>query len=396
MDRYAGAAAGRPRTGDRRRRPSTVWSAFVAATSSAFAGFAVVAALVLVGWGLSSPDASAADALRLAAQGWLLAHRARLDLVAGEVGLVPLGLTALVAGLLYRAGSGLGRALRVAELGTAARAVVALSGCYAAVVVITTGLADTPTVRVDPARTLLGAGAIAVISGGLGLLRGSPLGARLLTELPDGARLAGRFAAVSTAIVIAAGAVLAGGSLAFHHRRAAELSHALAPGLVDGIGLTLLGLVLVPNAAVWGAAYAVGPGFAVGAGTSVTPLSATAGPVPAFPLLAAVPAGGLPPLLVVAVLAVPVLAAVLGGIAVGRVRGPTGRAIRSVLAGSLLAGLGLAVLAWLAGGPLGFGRLAVFGPVFWRVGLAAAAELAVVGVNAAGITRWWLERRALR
>ncbi|NEB84599.1 hypothetical protein G3I43_10475, partial [Streptomyces anulatus] len=71
----------------------------------------------------------------------------------------------------------------------------------------------------------------------------------------------------------------------------------------------LLAASLVPNAALWGAAYGLGPGFALGTGATATPLGLDGTPaVPRFPLLAAVPDQGPGSLLNGAALAVPVAA----------------------------------------------------------------------------------------
>ncbi len=141
--------------------------------------------------------------------------------------------------------------------------------------------------------------------------------------------------------------------------------------------ILLLGCVLLlPNGALWAVAYAAGPGFAVGAGTGISPFGATLGPVPAFPLLAALPGSGTPAPAVRAALLLPVLAGVLAGWVVGRrlpaATGPgrlpallTGRVARpagyGLLAGGLVA-LVTAALAVLAGGALGPGYLAAVGP----------------------------------
>ena len=166
----------------------------------------------------------------------------------------------------------------------------------------------------------------------------------------------------------------------------------------------MLGCVLlVPNGALWAVAYAAGPGFTVGAGTGVSPFGATLGPVPALPLLAALPGDGTPPPAVRAVLLLPVLAGVLTGWVLGRrlavpdPAGPTAgtataepagwfaaalsaRAARAALRGlaaGAIAALVAAVLAALAGGALGPGYLAAVGPSAWRVALALAVEMAV-------------------
>lgn len=373
-----------------------MWLSFRAAATAALAGFAVITSAVLLGWAASSTGASAAAAVRVGIQAWLLAQHGRLHLPLGDLGLVPLGLTALLAVLLYRAGASLARSLGVEDPSTAVKALVALAGPYAVLVVLGTGLADTSTLRVDPLTTLLGAAVLAVFAGGAGLLAGSPLGSRLRHRLPAATRLTGRAALVGVATLLAAGAVLTAVALLAHRARADELSHALAPGLLDGVALTLLGVLYAPNAAVWGTGYVLGPGFGIGTGTVVSPFSVALGPVPAFPLLAALPDGPPPPTAGPLVLAVPVLTGVLVGLLVGR-RHPGGwrsAAWSAALAG-VLAGLALAGLAWLAGGPLGAGRLAALGPSPWQVGLAAGVGLGLPAAATAAVVSLASGRRGV-
>ncbi|MCQ0024059.1 DUF6350 family protein, partial [Streptomyces somaliensis DSM 40738] len=59
-------------------------------------------------------------------------------------------------------------------------------------------------------------------------------------------------------------------------------------------------------------------------------------------------------------------------------------ALAAVVCGAAAAGLAAA-----ASGPLGSGRLADFGPVWWRTGAAALAWTAVVAVPAALVLRIW-------
>ncbi len=58
-----------------------------------------------------------------------------------------------------------------------------------------------------------------------------------------------------------------------------------------------------------------------------------------------------------------------------------------------LSGALLALLAGLAGGPLGTAALARFGPVWWQVGLAAAAWLGLTSAATALTVRAWRLRR---
>jgi len=190
---------------------------------------------------------------------------------------------------------------------------------------------------------------------------------------------------VGTAVLLAGGALLAAASVTLHAGRVTSLATATHPGLLGGLALLLLGLALVPNAAVWGLAWCAGPGFAVGAGTSVGPWSATLGPVPDFPLLGALPSGPAPSWLGVAALLVPLAAGGLGGLVVARrLSGATLR--HAALEGALVApclAAAVALLALLSGGPLGDGRLTAVGPSPWKAGLAVLAEALLPSVAAA-------------
>jgi Family of unknown function (DUF6350) len=131
----------------------------------------------------------------------------------------------------------------------------------------------------------------------------------------------------------------------------------------------VLSIAYLPNAAIAGLSWLAGPGFSLGA-LSVSPFAVHAAPVPAVPLLAALPPGP-PQSWEVAVVAVPLLA----GAAVGR-RCATGRELPERLrvlgvAGGAIA-LGGVVLGLLAGGRLGS---AAFDPVDVPAGPLALALL---------------------
>ena len=84
----------------------------------------------------------------------------------------------------------------------------------------------------------------------------------------------------------------------------------LAPG--DYVMYTLATMAVAPNAVLFGGAYLLGPGFAVGTGTIVSPTVVSLGPMPAFPLLAGLPDAGPTPEWAIGLLAVPVIVAMVG------------------------------------------------------------------------------------
>ncbi|AVH61213.1 hypothetical protein C4B68_15570 [Streptomyces dengpaensis] len=207
-----------------------------------------------------------------------------------------------------------------------------------------------------------------------------------------------RAAGAGVAVLVGGGALLVAASLVWHGGMARDSFAQLTEGWSGRFAVLLLCLALVPNAAVWGAAYGLGPGVVLGAGQVAGPLSTTApGPLlPSFPLLAAVPGAGGP--LSWATGVVPVAAGVTVGwfVAVAAVPGGGSkerwsrrRTVGAVGLAAVVGGAGFAVLAGLAGGPLGVAALAHFGPVWWEVGAAAGVWTGVVGVLVGvGVREW--------
>ena len=362
------------------------------AAAAALSGLATLAAVVLVAWVADAgPGSTGTDAIRAAADAWLLAHGGGLTVPAGHLRGIPLGLTVLAAVVLHRAGASLARAVEVPDLPAAGRAVAALAVPYALLAAAVAAVAGTATAASSPPLAGIGALLLAAAAGGRGVLRAAGLGPALLRRVPSWLPAVGRAVLAGVAALVAAGLALLLVVLVGRAGRFAELVGALQPGFVGGVILLLGCVLLLPNGALWTVAYVAGPGFTVGAGTGVSPFGVTLGPVPSFPLLAALPGDGVPAPVVRAVLLLPVLAGVLAGWVVGRrlpaASGagrlpalPTGRIARpatcGLLAGGLVA-LVTAVLAVLAGGALGQGYLAAVGPSGWQVAAALAVEVAV-------------------
>ncbi|MFC5337785.1 DUF6350 family protein [Leucobacter denitrificans] len=161
------------------------------------------------------------------------------------------------------------------------------------------------------------------------------------------------------------------------------------------IMMFVLQLALLPIFVVWSGAWLTGAGFAVGLGSSASPFGALLGPMPGLPVFAAIPDGwGMG-----AVLA-PV-ALTLVGVAVGTAFGKTARRCSGIgftavaVIASIVTGLGVALLSWLASGSLGPGRLEVVGPELWLTAGLAAAELGVGCLLGGFAARANIARRAL-
>ncbi|MBX3100281.1 MAG: hypothetical protein KF761_11960 [Salinibacterium sp.] len=201
------------------------------------------------------------------------------------------------------------------------------------------------------------------------------LGDRTITTrtiLTTGMR--GAVGAVAGVVLLAS--LVTAGAIGFSYARIISLYESLHTEVLGGIAITLGQLAFLPNIVIWTASWLVGPGFALGTGSAVSPLATQLGPVPAIPLLGALPQGQL------AFGFVGLLVPVVVGFLVGAILGPTARRSLErrelVLVALLLgfvAGVLLGLLAWISGGAAGPGRLAEVGPNPWAVGGWGALEL---------------------
>lgn len=71
--------------------------------------------------------------------------------------------------------------------------------------------------------------------------------------------------------------------------QATLITEVLAPGIFGSLLLLILNLLYLPNAALAALSYISGAGFAVGAGTHLSPITQDIGQIPALPLLAGLP-----------------------------------------------------------------------------------------------------------
>ena len=376
-------------------RPLAVTGA-IAACAAAGTGLAVLTMLALIGW-IAAPHAGLGltGVLRTAALLWLIGHHVGFALPgAGRIGMLPLGLVLLPGALLWRAGRWVVRAGRVSRLRHVGYAALALAVPYAMVAAALALASSSSMATASLSEAVACPFLLALTAGGLGGARALTSWPRLVGLLPDRLRSLTVGTAGALAVLVAVGALIAGSSLALHLKEFRAVEGTLDPGAVGSALLLLAQLAYVPNAVVWAISFTLGPGFAFGTGTVIAPTGSALGQLPAFPMLAALPSGvhsGVPPLLSVGVLVVPYLAGAFGGLLMTRAAPVLALETAPVwgFACGVLAGCVLGVLAAVAGGPLGDGRLAAVGPSGWQVGAVAALEVGVAAAVTAGVVNWW-------
>ncbi|MFF3243456.1 DUF6350 family protein [Streptomyces sp. NPDC002870] len=392
-------------------------ASFMRGAMAAGLGLGALALVVMALW-ISSPypDNGPDGALRLVAVLWLLAHGTELvraETLSGApapVGVVPLLFVALPAWLVYRAARD---ALELGEGRLRPSAPGALCAVTAGYLLVGAGAAvytaDGP-LAADPLSALFHLPLVTALAAAAGVWTASgrphaPLPAWLPGRVREAlARTRGavalRSAAAGALALLGGGALVVAVSLVLHSGAVQDSFLRLAEPWSGRLAVLLLGFALVPNAAVWGAAYGLGPGFALGTGATATPLALAGDPaLPHFPLLAAVPGVGRGTPLHWAAVAVPVVAGVVIACFTVRAAAPRHGAresawgVRETALTALLGAVGCGVLTALmaaaAGGPMGTDRLAAFGPVWWLTGAAALAWTAGIAVpGALGVRAW--------
>lgn len=377
----------------------------VAAIVAAAGGLAVLVTVCLIAW-ITAPHADFSGGLggvlRDAGLLWLVGHHVEVTVRGvGRIGLLPLGLVLLPGLLLERAGRWVtheGHVTRLRHVGYAALVIAFPYALFTGAVALASGAgAVQPSLTQAVAWGFL----LALVAGGLGAAHGLAPWRALAGLLPSRLRSVALGVAAALGAMTVLGAMLNAVSLGLHHSAYQAAVNSLSPGPFGSVLLLLAEVAYLPNSVMWVISYTLGPGFAFGVGTMVSPSGSALGALPVFPMLAALPTGtgaAFPPWLGFFVLATPYLVGCLAGLVTIRIA-PTpfleAAPLWGLLTGSV-SGVVIGVLASVSGGPLGNGRLASVGPNGAEVGLVAVLEVGVTAALVAGAANWLLLRHHIR
>ncbi|HET6529730.1 MAG TPA: DUF6350 family protein [Actinoplanes sp.] len=383
---------GQRRPPDRPGRAPLIVAAGAATCWAALVSYLPVAAVIGLARTLEGAGGlGGAAAAGLAA--WLLGHGVPLGTSIGPLALAPLLLTLLALWRLSRAGLHITRAIGARHSGSPrdALAVAGAAGVwYALIGALGAAIISGPGTEISAARAAVHLFLLGAAGALVGSVRSTDALGVVARRIPRTLRHGIHTGLVAALLMLAAGAACTGLAVAVGGGEAADMIATYRTGVAGQAGITLVSLAYGGNAAVWAAAYLLGPGFALGTESSVRLTEVTVGPLPTLPLLAALPDGPIGAAGAL-LLAVPVLAAMVAGWLLARrlIRGLTDRAgpgvhlppwslvLGATLVAGPVAGLVLGALAWLSGGSLGGGRLGEIGPVPWQVALVATGVVAV-------------------
>lgn len=392
----------------RHRRPLVLLATLAGAVAAA-STLVVCMALGVAGWYLTDAGAHGTprDGLWVGALAWLMAHGSGIHVGGALVSLMPLAITLGCGWATWRLGHRLGDSIsghgpdaaRIADGErdwTVPVAALLYTTGYVVVAVLTGTLASTTATAPDTSRVLLWSFLLCGVLGAPAIAIGSGRAAIWTATLPPSvvATAAACRRVLGTWLLVSLLAFLA--ALVMDFDTALNVTSQLDTDTGATAQLVVISLLVVPNAAIFSGSYLLGPGFTVGTHTIVSPAVVTVGALPMFPLLAALPDTGPTPAWTSGLVAVAPLVAAIGAIRAQRAH-PTYRWEEGALhgcGGGMLAGALFGLLAVLAGGAVGPGRMTDVGPLAFSVLVHAITAFGIGGLLGGLVMTWW-QRRSL-
>ena len=392
------------RTDPARQRP-LVLIATLGGACAALAPLVVLLAVGVIGWFVTDAGVHGAprDGMRMGALAWLAGHGSGFTVVGARVTIVPLGITAMSVWSMWRLGHRVGDAVsshgpdadRISDGErdlTVPIAIATFFAGYAVVAVVVATLAAGTTADPSVPRVLAWTTVMTALVAAPAIATGSGRAAIWAALAPStvraGAAVAG--AVLSALLVVSMVTFLA--ALAMSFGEAATMTSSLHPSPAEAGLYSVVNAAYAPNAALYAGSFLLGPGFAVGGATLVSPAAVVVGPLPVVPLLAALPSVGTPAGWVGGLMVLPPLVAAVAAYRTLRPRALTWDQVALAgCGGGLVAGFGFVLLASLSGGAAGPGRMRFVGPFTRDVlvhSVTACGVGALLGASVVALLVW--------
>lgn len=363
----------------------------IAATVAVVIGYILTLGFIMATWLFAAHGTeSTVQVMRAAGIAWQVLHLVPLVIGTTTIGILPWGFLIVPVFVLWRATQW---ALKSSQPKTAfefSRVAISIIAIYSLCAVLVGLISATDDLYTSVTSSLLHAFLVALSVTTACVLTYAPSRTILTDALPklfvDGIRPA----VISFGFLFIAGSLLTSVSLILNWAQVRAVTTLMAPGVVDGFFMTLLGIGYLPTVNVWAMSYLLGPGIMLGGGV-VTPENASPGALPAFPLLSILPSESAA--LASYFILIPILIGIGIYFLIPRERwAAQGDSIAIALSFvvrwrevvTMLVSVGLlSIFVWIAAaassGPLGTGFLKFIGPVPAEVAFAA---ISVCGVSA--------------
>lgn len=373
-------------------------------------GYVSIFLLNVITWAVEqTPGSTFSTVLQTTSRIWLNAHYVVLQFAEGKVAgikvpayefsLVPLGFCLLVAWAIYRAGKNL-RSEPSLGFSWIGAALVYLLTALAAVSTASTKqiyVTDWQGVFIPMAVFTL----ILTVSSITGETESEPnlrltirnwfadLAERLPWAIKPVISPALRAGTAVVATLAAVSALAISLLIAINWVEAVKLYQSLQLSFFGTLTISVGQLALLPNAIIYGMSWLTGTGFSIGQGSIVSPLAVELGPLPAIPMLSALPAS-IDSLMIIFIL-VPILASFGATLLIKpytadlrfNYASATTAAIALGIGVGLVAAVEMVILADFASGSIGPERMNMVGINLWLIFAVTFVEVAVTSILAA-------------
>ena len=386
----------------------------IAALGAVLIGYLITLGFVMAAWLFAAHGSeSTIQVLRATGVVWQVLHLVPAVIGESTIGLLPWGFVILPIFVLWKATQWALKSSQPKSAKEFTRIGISISLFYMIFALLVSAAASTTDLQTPLVSSTFHTLGVALISTAVCIMSYAPSRTILTDFLPklvvDGIRPA----LIAFGLLVVAGSALISISLILHWSEIRAVTSLMAPGLLDGFFMTLLGIGYLPTVSMWSISYLLGPGIVLGGGSTVTASIASPGALPAFPLLSILPSetAKYSHLLIV----IPILIGVAIYFLIPRVlwvvQGDSLATSMSFIVrwrevATLMISTGLlATMLWIAAcassGPLGTGYLKFVGPVPGELALAAvtvcglsALATLVLPRTAMSMIYWWSHRES--
>jgi hypothetical protein len=369
-----------------------LFAGMIAASVAVVIGYIFTLGFVMAAWLFAAHGSeSTLQVLRAAGIAWQVIHLVPIVIGTTTIGVLPWGFLVVPVFIIWKVTQW---ALKSAQPKTAfefVRVAVSISLIYSALAGVVGLISVTPDLYTSATSAVLHSLLVAITVTTACVVTYAPSRTVLTDSLPklfvDGIRPA----LISFGLLFVAGSLLTTVALVLNWAQVRAVTALMAPGLIDGFFMTLLGIGYLPTLNVWSMSYLLGPGILLGGGGIVTPENASPGALPAFPVLSILPSesAALAPFFIL----IPILIGIAIYFLIPRERwSAQGDSVAIALSFvvrwrevvTLVVSIGLlSLFVWVAAsassGALGIGYLKFVGPIPAQVAFAAVS---ICGISA--------------
>ncbi len=367
-------------------------SCTIAATTAVVIGYVITLGFVMAAWLFAAHGTESTIAVMQASGiAWQVLHLTPAVIGSVTIGVLPWGFLVIPIYIVWKATQWALKSARPKIAIDFVRVAIFVSVIYSALAFLLSLVSATTDLSTSAAASATHAFILVLAVATVCIITYAPSRTILTDAMPkvivDGIRPA----LIAFGLLLTFGSLLTSISLALHWVEMRAITSLMAPGVIDGFFMTLLGVGYLPTVSVWSLSYLLGPGVQIGGGGVVTSGLTSPGALPAFPLLSILPSETSP--YAAYLIAIPVLIGIAMYFLIPRDRWVAQgdsfavamsfvvrwREVVTLLTSLLILG----ILSWLAAtassGPLGTSFLKFVGPMPNQVALAAVS---ICGISA--------------